>query len=53
MVSPAPIDTDIDELARRFLDCPYGSDEYANWPLDRRLDGFLEHRGMGAPDAAG
>ena len=41
------IDTDVDGLARQFLDSPYGSDEYANWPLDRRLEGFLQHRDLG------
>ena len=41
------IDTDVDGLARQFLDSAYGSDEYANWPLDRRLEGFLEHRDLG------
>lgn len=41
------IDTDVGGLARQFLDSSYGSDEYANWPLDRRLEGFLQHRGLG------
>ena len=41
------LDTDVDDLARRFLDSSYGSDEYANWPLDRRLEGFLQHGGLG------
>jgi hypothetical protein len=40
-------DADIDGLARRFLDSAYGSDEYANWPFDRRLEGFLQHCGLG------
>ena len=40
-------DTDVDGLARQFLDSAYGSDQYANWPLDRRLQGFLKHRGLG------
>ena len=39
-------DTDVDGLARQFLDSAYGSDQYANWPLDRRLEGFLQHRGL-------
>ncbi|OBA72398.1 hypothetical protein A5641_08220 [Mycobacterium sp. 1554424.7] len=41
------IDTDVDDLARQFLESPYGGDEYANWPLDRRLAGFLQHGGRG------
>jgi hypothetical protein len=40
-------DTDVDGLARQFLDSAYCSDQYANWPLDRRLEGFLQHRGLG------
>lgn len=40
-------DTDVDGLARQFLDSPYGSDQYVNWPLDRRLEGFLQHCGLG------
>jgi hypothetical protein len=40
-------ETDVDGLARQFLDSAYGSDQYANWPLDRRLEGFLLHRGLG------
>jgi hypothetical protein len=41
------VSVDSNNLARQFLDSPYGSDEYANWPLDRRLEGFLEHAGLG------
>jgi hypothetical protein len=41
------MDTDVDCLARQFLESAYGGDEYVNWPLDRRLEGFLEHRGLG------
>ncbi len=40
-------DTDVDGLVRQFLHSAYGGDHYANWPLDRRLEGFLEHRGLG------
>lgn len=38
--------TDVDGLARQFLGSAYGSDHYADWPLDRRLEGFLQHRGL-------
>ena len=40
-------DTEVDGLACQFLDSAYGSGHYANWPLDRRLEGFLEHCGLG------
>lgn len=38
---------DVDRLVRRFLNSPYCSDDYAVWPFDRRLEGFLKHRGLG------
>jgi hypothetical protein len=37
-------DTDFDALVWEFLKSDYVSDEYANWPLDRRVEGFLQHR---------
>jgi hypothetical protein len=40
-------DTDVDHLVHRFLNSPYSSDDYAVWPFDRRLEGFLKHRGLG------
>ena len=40
-------DTDVDHLVRRFLNSPYSTDDYAVWPFDRRLEGFLKHRGLG------
>lgn len=30
----------------QFLNSDYSTDHYANWPLDRRFDGFLRHRGL-------
>jgi hypothetical protein len=39
-------ETKVDGLACQFLDSVYGSGHYANWPLDRRLESFLEHRGL-------
>jgi hypothetical protein len=39
-------DTEVDRLVRRFLDSPYSSDDYAVWPFDRRLEGFLKSRGL-------
>jgi hypothetical protein len=39
-------DSDIDALAWQFLNSAYADDTYADWPLDRRLDGFLRRRGL-------
>ncbi|MGA9674513.1 MAG: hypothetical protein WBR28_04455 [Mycobacterium sp.] len=39
-------DTDVDALVWQFLNSDYSTDHYANWPLDRRLDEFLRHRGL-------
>ncbi len=39
-------DADVDALASDFLNCQFAADIYADWPLDRRLDGFLHHRGL-------
>ncbi|MEI7715135.1 MAG: hypothetical protein WCI78_03460 [Mycobacterium sp.] len=39
-------DADVDALAYDFLNCQFAADTYADWPLDRRLDGFLRHRGL-------
>ncbi len=44
--SPLVVDSDAVELAWQFLRSPYAEDIYADWPLDRRLDGFLRHRGL-------
>lgn|GEM_PF-1837700 len=40
-------DPDVDALVWQFLNSAYVGDEYACWPLDRRLDGFLRRRGLG------
>jgi hypothetical protein len=40
-------DRDVDALVWQFLNSAYVGDEYACWPLDRRLDGFLRRRGLG------
>ncbi len=39
-------DSDLDVLASQFLTSDYADKTYADWPLDRRLDGFLRRRGM-------
>lgn len=35
-----------DLLARQFLASDYASNTYADWTLERRLDGYLRRRGM-------
>ena len=40
-------DGDIDSLVWKFLKSDYVSDQYTNWPLDRRLEGFLQHIRLG------
>ncbi len=39
-------DSDLDALVSRFLTSTYADKAYADWPLDRRLDGFLRRQGM-------
>ena len=41
---PLPTDSDVDALAWQFMNSAYADDTYADWPLDRRLDGFLRRR---------
>ena len=43
---PSLTDSDVDSLAWQFLKSTYADNTYADWPLDRRLDGFLRHRGL-------
>jgi hypothetical protein len=43
---PLLTDSDVDALAWQFMNSAYADDTYAHWPLDRRLDGFLHHRGL-------
>ena len=43
---PLLTDSDVDALAWQFLDSSYADNTYADWPLDRRLDGFLRRRGL-------
>lgn len=44
--SPVLTDGDVDLLAWRFLHSAYADDTYADWSLDRRLDGFLRRDGL-------
>lgn len=51
MVSPTgdqPLltDSDVGALAWQFTESTYAGDVYADWPLDRRLEGFLRQRGL-------
>src|SRR5450755_2832127 len=39
-------DSDVDVLAWQFLNSAFADNTYADWPLDRRLDGFLLRRGL-------
>jgi hypothetical protein len=43
---PLLTDSDVDALAWQFMNSAYADDTYADWPLDRRLDGFLRQRGL-------
>ena len=43
---PLLTDSDVDALAWQFMNSAYADDTYADWSLDRRLDGFLRHRGL-------
>ncbi len=43
---PSLTDADVDEVAYDFLHSPYAGHTYVDWCLDRRLEGFLRHRGL-------
>lgn len=43
---PLLTDSNVDALAWQFLNSAYADKTYADWPLDRRLDGFLRRRGL-------
>jgi hypothetical protein len=43
---PLVTDRDVDQFARQFLHSDYVDDIHANWPLERRLEGFLRNRGL-------
>jgi hypothetical protein len=42
----AVTDRDVDALAWQFLNFDYVGEADAEWPLDRRLDGFLRLHGL-------
>jgi hypothetical protein len=39
-------DPDVDSLAWQFLNSEYAGARYVDWPLDRRLEGFLRYCGL-------
>ena len=43
---PFLAEPDFDGLAWQFLHSDYAGAMYAQWPLDRRLEGFLHYRGL-------
>ena len=44
---PLLTDSDVDALAWQFLNSPHADNHtYSDWPLDRRLEGFLRRRGL-------
>ncbi len=43
---PSLTDSAVDALAWEFLNSAYADDTYADWPLDRRIDGFLRRNGL-------
>jgi hypothetical protein len=44
--SPLVSGRDIDQFAWQFLHSDYDGAIHANWPLERRLEGFLRNRGL-------
>jgi hypothetical protein len=43
---PFLAEPDVDGLACQFLHSDYAGAMYVQWPLDRRLEGFLHYRGL-------
>ncbi|CAN3127441.1 hypothetical protein ACNUDN_05990 [Mycobacterium sp. smrl_JER01] len=43
---PAPTQRQLDDVAWQFLRSEFTGEIYAQWPIDRRLDVFLLHRGF-------
>ena len=39
-------DSDVHALTWEFVNSGYRGDQYANWPIERRLDRFLRRRGL-------
>jgi hypothetical protein len=36
----------LDQIAWRFLRSEFTGQDYANWPIDRRIDTYLLHHGL-------
>ena len=43
---PLVTDSDVHALTWEFVNSGYRGDQYANWPIERRLDRFLRRRGL-------
>ncbi|BBA88975.1 MULTISPECIES: hypothetical protein [Mycobacterium] len=44
---PLLTDSDVDAIACRFVRSPYADNTmYREWPLDRRIEGFLRREGL-------
>ena len=43
---PLVNDHDVDQFACQFLNSDYVDDIYADWPPERRIEGFLRNRGL-------
>jgi hypothetical protein len=43
---PLVTDADVHALTWEFVNSGYRGEEYANLPIERRLDGFLRRRGL-------
>jgi hypothetical protein len=41
-----PEDTELEEMAWRFLGSTYASKRFVEWPIDRRLHAYLRHQGL-------
>jgi hypothetical protein len=48
MMHPAvePQEAELDAMAWGFLGSPYASNQFAQWPIDRRLHAYLQHHGQ-------
>jgi hypothetical protein len=45
-MSRRPSEPDIHALTTEFVNSGYRGAEYANWPIERRLERFLRRRGL-------